>query len=124
MRRAPDSTRRRESQQAPRRVRESGPDRSRIRRCDHEPYRAGGRRERGTDAALAEIAGLMDARAATAQGDRLDVLVTLVGAYEEKHWRVNPPDPIEVIKLRMRQRDSPATIWRRFSGAGAECRRC
>ena len=56
------------------------------------------------DAALAEIAGLMDARAGTPEGDRLDVLVTLVEAYEEKHWRVNPPDPIEAIKLRMRQR--------------------
>jgi HTH-type transcriptional regulator/antitoxin HigA len=56
------------------------------------------------DAALAEIAELMDARANTPEGDRLDVLVTLVEAYEEKHWRVNPPDPIEAIKLRMQQR--------------------
>jgi HTH-type transcriptional regulator/antitoxin HigA len=56
------------------------------------------------DAALAEIADLMDARANTPEGDRLDVLVTLVEAYEEKHWRVNPPDPIEAIKLRMQQR--------------------
>jgi antitoxin component HigA of HigAB toxin-antitoxin module len=54
--------------------------------------------------ALAEIAELMDARANTPGGDRLDVLVTLVEAYEEKHWRVNPPDPIEAIKLRMQQR--------------------
>jgi len=56
------------------------------------------------DAALAEIEGLMDARPNTPEGDRLDVLVTLVEAYEEKHWRVNPPDPIEAIKLRMQQR--------------------
>jgi HTH-type transcriptional regulator/antitoxin HigA len=56
------------------------------------------------DAALAEIADLMDARANTTEGDRLDVLVTLVEAYEERHWRVNPPDPIEAIKLRMQQR--------------------
>jgi len=53
------------------------------------------------DAALAEIADLMDARPNTLAGDRLDVLVTLVEAYEEKHWRVNLPDPIEAIKLRM-----------------------
>ena len=45
------------------------------------------------DAALAEIAELIYARANTPGGDRLNVLVTLVGAYEEKHWRVNPPDP-------------------------------
>ena len=56
------------------------------------------------DAALAEIADLMDAQAGTPGGDRLDVLVTLVEAYEEKHWRVNPPDPIDAIKLRMEQR--------------------
>lgn len=56
------------------------------------------------DAALAEIADLMDARANTPEGDRLDVLATLVEAYEEKHWRVNPPDPIDAIKLRMQQR--------------------
>jgi HTH-type transcriptional regulator/antitoxin HigA len=56
------------------------------------------------DAALAAIGDLMDARPDTPEGDRLDVLVTLVEAYEEKHWRVNPPDPIEAIKLRMHQR--------------------
>jgi HTH-type transcriptional regulator/antitoxin HigA len=56
------------------------------------------------DAALAEIAEMMDARPDTPEGDRLDVLVTLVEAYEERHWRVNPPDPIEAIKLRMQQR--------------------
>jgi HTH-type transcriptional regulator/antitoxin HigA len=56
------------------------------------------------DAALAEIEGLMDARPNTLAGDRLDVLVTLVGAYEEKHWSVDPPDPIEAIKMRMQQR--------------------
>jgi len=56
------------------------------------------------DAALAEIADLMDARPNAPDGDRLDVLVTLVEAYEEKHWRVNPPDPIDAIKLRMQQR--------------------
>ena len=56
------------------------------------------------DGALAEVADLMDARADMPEGDGLDVLVTLVEAYEEKHWRVNPPDPIDAIKLRMQQR--------------------
>jgi HTH-type transcriptional regulator/antitoxin HigA len=56
------------------------------------------------DSALAEIARLMDARKNTSQGDRLDVLVTLVEAYEDKHWRIEPPDPIDAITLRMRQR--------------------
>jgi len=56
------------------------------------------------DAALTEIAALMDAQPDTPEGDRLDVLVTLLEAYEEKHWRVSPPDPIEAIKARMQQR--------------------
>ena len=54
--------------------------------------------------ALKEIEGLMDAKRGTPEGDRLDVLVTLLEAYEEKHWRVSPPDPIEAIKVRMQQR--------------------
>ena len=45
-----------------------------------------------------------DARPGARRGDRLDVLVTLVEAYEEKRWRIDPPDPIEAIKLRMEQR--------------------
>ena len=56
------------------------------------------------DEALAEIAYLMDAELGTPEGDRLDVLVTLVEAYEGKQWRIDPPDPIEAIKVRMQQR--------------------
>ena len=39
----------------------------------------------------------------TAKGYRLEVLVTLVEAYEQKYYRIEPPDPIEVIKFRMEQ---------------------
>jgi HTH-type transcriptional regulator/antitoxin HigA len=56
------------------------------------------------DAALAEIDVLMDASPGTPEGDRLDILVTLVEAYEAKHWRIEPPDPIAAIELRMQQR--------------------
>jgi len=56
------------------------------------------------DAALAEIDVLMDAASGTLAGDRLDILVTLVEAYEAKHWRIDPPDPIAAIELRMQQR--------------------
>ncbi len=47
------------------------------------------------EAALAEIDSLMDANPGTLEGDRLDVLVTLVEAYEARHWAIAPPDPIE-----------------------------
>ena len=42
---------------------------------------------------LAEIEGLMTAERDTPEGDRLDVLVTLVEAWEAQHYSVDPPDP-------------------------------
>jgi len=54
-------------------------------------------------AALAAIESLMMAKRDTPEGDRLDVLVTLVQAYEAKHHPIDPPDPIEAIKFRMDQ---------------------
>jgi HTH-type transcriptional regulator/antitoxin HigA len=53
--------------------------------------------------ALKEIEGLMSARARTPEGERLDVLVTLVEAWERKHEPMDLPDPIEAIKFRMEQ---------------------
>ncbi len=53
--------------------------------------------------ALKQIEKLWDAKPNTAKGDRLEVLVTLVEAYEEKHYKIEPPDAIEAIKFRMEQ---------------------
>ncbi len=53
--------------------------------------------------ALREIEALMNARRKTVEGDRLDVLVTLVEAWESKHWRLDLPDAIEAIKYHMDQ---------------------
>ena len=55
------------------------------------------------DAALAEVDGLMGAVAGTPEGDRLDVLVTLIEAYEARYWRIDLPDPIDAIRVRMEQ---------------------
>jgi HTH-type transcriptional regulator/antitoxin HigA len=55
-------------------------------------------------AALKEIETLMAAERDTPEGDRLDVLVTLVEAYEDKHYRLDLPDPVEAIKFRMEQK--------------------
>ncbi len=54
-------------------------------------------------AALREIEGLMLAKANTPDGDRLDVLVTLVEAYERVHFPMDLPDAVEAIKFRMEQ---------------------
>ncbi len=61
------------------------------------------RSEADYDAALEAITGLMEAEQATEDGDVLDVLATLVEAYEAKHHPIGPPDPIEAIKFRMQQ---------------------
>ena len=55
-------------------------------------------------AALKEVESLMDAAPATATGERLDVLVTLIEAYERKHYPLDLPDPVEAIKFVMEQR--------------------
>ncbi len=47
--------------------------------------------------ALQAVENLMDAKIDTPEGDRLDVLVTLIEAYEEKHHPIFPPDPVEAI---------------------------
>lgn len=60
--------------------------------------------ERDYRRALKEIDRLMDARPNTQQGDNLDVLVTLVEAWEEKHWPIDLPDPIEAILFAIEQR--------------------
>ncbi len=56
-------------------------------------------------ATLAEIEGLMTAVPGTPEGDRLDVLVTLVEAYEAKRYPLDPPDPVEAIKYAMEQKN-------------------
>lgn len=53
--------------------------------------------------ALKEIEGLMSAQPNTPEGDRLDVLVTLVEAFERKHYPLDLPDPVEAIKYHMDQ---------------------
>ena len=55
-------------------------------------------------AVLKEIETLMMAKANTPEGERLDVLVTLVEAYERKHYPIDAPDPVEAIKFEMERR--------------------
>lgn len=55
-------------------------------------------------AALAEIERLFDAEPDTSEGDRLGILTTLVEAYEEQHYYIPAPDPIEAIKYYMESR--------------------
>ncbi len=61
------------------------------------------RTEQDYESAVVRIEALMDAGAGTPEGDELDVLATLVSAYEEINFPIEAPDPIEAIKFRMEQ---------------------
>ncbi len=53
--------------------------------------------------ALAEVERLWGAKSGTTDGDRLDVLATLIDAYELQHFQLGDVDPIDAIKFRMEQ---------------------
>ena len=53
--------------------------------------------------ALAEVEQLWGAKSGTPEGDRLEIVATLVDAYENEHEPMDPPDPIEAIEFRMEQ---------------------
>ena len=55
------------------------------------------RTEADYEAALQEIDRVWGTPYGSPEGDKLDILVTLVEAYEEKHYPIPPPDPIEAI---------------------------
>ena len=62
------------------------------------------RTEQDYRAALAAASSLMAAEAGTPEGDRLDVLATLIEAYEAAHYPVDAPDPIAAIQFMMEQK--------------------
>jgi HTH-type transcriptional regulator/antitoxin HigA len=55
-------------------------------------------------AALKEVEALMTADPNTPEGDKLDILVTLVESYEREHFPLDLPDPVEAIKFEMEQK--------------------
>jgi len=56
-------------------------------------------------AALQHLELIFQAEPGTHEADEMDVLVTLIEAYENKHYAITPPDPIEAIKFRMEQQN-------------------
>ena len=66
---------------------------------------------------LREIETLMRARRNTPGGDRLDVLVTLVEAWESKHYALDLPDAVEAIKYHMEQKGLAARDLVPFIGS-------
>ena len=56
-------------------------------------------------AALLRVEGLLEAESNTPEGDTLDLLTTLITAYEEQHYPILPPDPVEALVYWMETRD-------------------
>ncbi len=71
------------------------------------------------NAALVEIEQLMGAEPNTPEGDKLDVLTTLVEAYEEKYYPIDPPDPIEAIIHEMESQGLTRKDLERYLGTRA-----
>lgn len=63
------------------------------------------RTKKDYESALRVIESLMTARRGTPEGDQLDVMTTLVEAYEASHFPLDLPDPVEAIKYVMEQRN-------------------
>lgn len=55
------------------------------------------------EAALKKIASLLDAPVGSLEAEMLDRLSSLVEEYEEEHYPIGPPDPIEAVKFRKEQ---------------------
>lgn len=61
------------------------------------------RTEQDYEAAMERISDLWGAPIGSIEGDELDILSTLVEAYEATHHAIEAPDPVEAIKFRMEQ---------------------
>ena len=53
--------------------------------------------------ALKRLEKIFDAQAGTPESDEADILGLMVDEYEKKHYPIEPPDPIEAIKIRMEE---------------------
>lgn len=74
------------------------------------------------ETALKAIESLWNAKPNTLQGEKLDLLTTLVESYEDKKYEILPPHPLEAIKFRMEQEgltNAAETGFLKFSGKNA-----
>ncbi len=75
------------------------------------------RNDEDYETALEEIDALWDAEPDTPEADRLDVLFTLVEAYEQEHYPIPPPEPIEYILHVMETRELSEKDMEEYLGA-------
>ena len=75
------------------------------------------RNDEGLQNAFHQLERVFQADEDTAEADERDILVTLIEAYENKHYPISPPDPIEAIKFRMEQQGLTARDLEAFIGS-------
>jgi len=76
------------------------------------------RNEADYEASLKEIEALMDSQPGTPEGDHMEVLATLVEAYEERHFPIpEPDDPVQVLEYYMESRGLSRTDLIAFLGS-------
>ena len=61
------------------------------------------RNEKDLRAAFKRLEVIFQAEAGTPEAEEMEVLATLIEAFEDKHYPISPPDPVEAIKFRMEQ---------------------
>jgi HTH-type transcriptional regulator/antitoxin HigA len=66
------------------------------------------RNDEELQAAFQRLEAIFQAEPGSPEADEMEVLVTLIEAYENKHYAITPPDPIEAIKFRMEQQNLSA----------------
>jgi len=84
-------------------------------RVDIQPIKT----EKDYDTALQIIEELWESEEGTAEGDRLDILITLVDAYEQMHHPIYPPDPVAAIEFHMDQNELTRADLEEYIGTRA-----
>ena len=77
------------------------------------------RNDRDHAEAMRQIEKLWGARRGSPEAEKLEILVTLVEAYEARHHEIDPPDPIEAIRFRMEQEGLTRTDLEKLIGSRA-----
>jgi len=77
------------------------------------------RTKKDHQSALNEVEKLFDAKPKTKRGDRLDVLTTLIEVYEEKHHKIDFPDPVDAINYWVESRGLERKDLEKYIGSRA-----
>lgn len=75
------------------------------------------RSDKDLQSAFRRLEDIFQAKAGTPEGDEMEILVTLIEAYENKHFPIGPADPIEAIKFRMEQQGLTARDLEPYIGS-------